>query len=676
LSLNRLLFTLALAAVGKPCIAQESARDTTRIMDAEVLEIRIPVPLEQAAPSVSTLSRTDLQNGYSPDLQDALNTLPGVQMDTRGLGGSRRLQIRSSGLRSPFGVRNVQMVMDGFILTNASGNAPLELWNPQWIHRLEVLRGPIGAVFGNGYGGALVAQSLPQFDDLASEIRGYGRFAQTQETGFSYTSVKDHSALITRAFWSENSGYRDQEANTKHQAEIHYLLRNSPKSTQHFWTGWMQAQWELPGSLNREDFVFNPRRAPGSDYDAHVFRERTWAAWGMVQEKIARSGFWLYSQWSQKTNPYGTSRFYNGDKAENETFVSARFSRVQSWPLLERGKISWDQSAMARFERFSLTERDLYGEYDRPRYEVNSNTSNFWIAQSGRLEFNDRWRLDAQIGLEHFGRDSDGTRRVLSGITDSLAPYFESYAGWELTPFAQLSYEIRPEALVFLQFGTGTNHPTSFELVDPLSYAPADLTAELAHSWESGIRWHGEWQATQGNLALLLYHQNVSNAIALVPGPSDGLFMANVDGLVMNGIEFSGQATHTVDSKSRIDIRFWGNLNQHAFRPFAQVVPGTPLHTAGSSGTIHHGYVSIGWQHEWYDRVKLHDDKNDWSSPHHRLNGFVSLGNADQRWQFGVRNLLDSTYSSWLQTNAFGGKYFNPAPPRQFWLSWTWTLPI
>ena len=661
--------------MGARGIAQEPSLDTTRITGAEVLTVRIPVPIERAAPSVSTLSETDLQNGYSPDLQDALNTLPGVQMDTRGLGGSRRLQIRSSGLRSPFGVRNIQMVMDGFILTNASGNAPLELWNPQWMDRLEVLRGPIGAVFGNGYGGALVAQSLPRFDDLATTFQGYGRFAQAQESGFSYTSVNERSALVTRGFWSENSGYRDQEANSKRQAEIHYLLRNSPHTTHHFWTGWMQAHWELPGSLNAEDFLLDPRRAPGADYNAHVFRDRKWAAWSVVQEKEARTGFWLYNQWSHKDNPYGTTPFYNGDKAEGETFVSARFSRVQSWAMRDLGKFTWDQSAMARLERFRLTERDLYGGSDLPRYEVSSNTSNFWIAQSARFEFNERWRFDAQLGVEHFGRESDGTRRVMNGLVASLAPYYESYSNWEFTPFAQLSCDAGTQSTVFVQFGTGTNHPTSFELVEPLTYIPANLTAEFAQSWESGVRWHGERKATKGQATFLIYHQNVLNAIALVPGPTDGLFLANTDGLIMNGIELSGRVMHALGAKARIDVRIWGNLNQHTFRPFAQIVPGTPLHTAGSSGSIDCKSVSFGWQHEWYDRVKLHDYKDDWSAAHHRLNAFLRLTHHDQRWQIGVRNLLDAAYSSWLQSNAFGGKYFNPAPPRQFWLSWTWILP-
>ena len=133
--------------------------DTTAVKPAEVLALRIPSTADQTAANVSLLDVTALQNGNSPDLQDALNSIPGIFMETRGTGGSRRLQMRSSGLRSPFGVRNVLMLMDGFVLTNASGNSPLEMWNPQWLHRLEVVKGPVGALYGNAYGGALIASS-------------------------------------------------------------------------------------------------------------------------------------------------------------------------------------------------------------------------------------------------------------------------------------------------------------------------------------------------------------------------------------------------------------------------------------------------------------------------------------------------------------------------------------
>ena len=81
--------------------------------------------------------------------------------------------MRSSGLRSPFGVRNVLMLMDGFVLTNASGNSPLEMWNPQWLQRLEVVKGPVGALYGNAYGGAPIASSLAPSSVLQNTTRGY-----------------------------------------------------------------------------------------------------------------------------------------------------------------------------------------------------------------------------------------------------------------------------------------------------------------------------------------------------------------------------------------------------------------------------------------------------------------------------------------------------------------------
>lgn len=153
--------------------------DTTEVKEAQVWALRIPTLESRTAGSITRLNAETLQNGFSPDLQDVLNSQPGVSMDTRGAGGSRRLQIRSSGLRSPFGVRNIQLLLDGFILTNASGNSPLELVNPQWIHTLEVLRGPTGALVGNSYGGALIGRSIPTLAQASSHLRSYARVAST-----------------------------------------------------------------------------------------------------------------------------------------------------------------------------------------------------------------------------------------------------------------------------------------------------------------------------------------------------------------------------------------------------------------------------------------------------------------------------------------------------------------
>ena len=233
--------------------------DTTAVEAAEVLALRIPSTAAKAASNIAVLEATALQNGHSPDLQDALNSVPGIFMETRGTGGSRRLQMRSSGLRSPFGVRNVLMLMDGFVLTNASGNSPLELWNPQWLDRLEVVKGPVGALYGNAYGGALIGSSLPALQRLQDATSGYAVLRSpgaganggwSMESGFSHTQRLGHhqnQAVHVRMFWNDTPGYRQQEYNHRNQAEMHVMHTEKSGAEQHTWIGWMDAEWDRLG---------------------------------------------------------------------------------------------------------------------------------------------------------------------------------------------------------------------------------------------------------------------------------------------------------------------------------------------------------------------------------------------------------------------------------------------
>ena len=83
-----------------------------------------------------------LVDGFgSADLAPALNALPGVLMETRGAGGSRRLNIRGSALRSPFAVRNTMLFVRGFLLTEADGTSPMEWLEPSWTGPMSLVSG-------------------------------------------------------------------------------------------------------------------------------------------------------------------------------------------------------------------------------------------------------------------------------------------------------------------------------------------------------------------------------------------------------------------------------------------------------------------------------------------------------------------------------------------------------
>jgi hypothetical protein len=65
--------------------------------------------IERIPASIGYVDKEILESNDQSSLQPSLNTIAGVMMESRGYGGSHRLNIRGSSLRSPFAVRNVKM---------------------------------------------------------------------------------------------------------------------------------------------------------------------------------------------------------------------------------------------------------------------------------------------------------------------------------------------------------------------------------------------------------------------------------------------------------------------------------------------------------------------------------------------------------------------------------------
>ena len=684
LALAAFLFSSSATIAGD----EQSNSDTTVVETATISALRIPTPEDRVSGNVHRLNAEALQNGKSPDLEDALNSLPGVRMETRGFGGSRRLQIRSSGIRAPFAVRNVHMLMDGFVLTNASGISPLDTWNPQWMAELEVLKGPVGAIYGSGYGGVLLGQSLHRYSSAnASQLKGYSRIASngsnsgvslsemSSESGFQWQSVADSIEWTMRGFWSETPGGRLHESNGRKQVEVHRRKANDRARFTHLWLGWMDASWDLPGSLNASDAANSPAQSPGGTYDAHVDRMRSWLGYSSVRKQSDKqSGLWVYLQHSDKENPFGTSAFFNGYKDESEQFSSVRWWTAKSKSLGNDFKLTWDKTAILRAERLSLKETDLPTSTDTYRYNIESITTNAWASSGGRLE-NDNWQFDVQIALKWMQRSTEGEGSGNGSIDENdYLPIVENYAHLTALPYFGLSRKLNDYGRVFLQYGKAASHPTTFELVDPDNYTALNLSPERANAIELG--WKGEIPAANSFItySLQAYQQLVSDAIASVPAANDGVYVDNIEGLKMTGIEAFFQTNLNLANQHTLHLQTQASLNRHSFEQVAETLPGTPLHASSFLVAYAAKKWTISAMHYWNDQMPLHNSKDDWSNAHQRLDAWLSLQSRANVWQFGVRNVLNAQYSSWFQTNAFGGRYFNPAPGRLIWLSWKWQI--
>jgi iron complex outermembrane receptor protein len=80
--------------------------------------------------------------------------------------------------------------------------------------------------------------------------------------------------------------------------------------------------------------------------------------------------------------------------------------------------------------------------------------------------------------------------------------------------------------------------------------------------------------------------------------------------------------------------------------------------------------------HRFNDKIPLEDDNSMYSEAYHLVQTKLGwkgtiLDRLDANFGFGIDNLLNETYSRGFDINAFGGGYFQPAPERNWFLTFS-----
>ena len=633
-------------------------------LDSAAVSAYAPLlPSEQMAMSLWTAD-TALATGFgSPDVANALNAIPGVLMETRGLGGSRRLSIRGSSLRSPFAVRNTMLFVHGFCLTEADGTSPVEWLEPRWSAPLRVVSGPAATSYGGAYGGAILVE--PDFQPGVAQVRtSFGTTGRSSGLQ-SHTSVlASERGWEARLAHAQNTGYRTWEGNERWQAELSRRWQGD-KATHHTWLAVLDASWDLPGSVDSLTAAETPEFAPGGQYNAHVQRRRALAGHHLHVSDVTVFGnrstidVWALMRLTDKVNPFGTSPFFNGYKEESGAGASLRLR--QRWAPIERPswtiQAEWNALGSLDQGRFELWDDPVLAAMGAQLYNL---TMQGWQAQwtpSVAMSHHKGWRLEASVAASARGRAADGT----ASDTTYSAPF--NAAEW--LPRVGISKALGPKLSVFSQASTGYSDPTNFETLpfEDGADASATLVSERARSVEVGLRLPG--------LECVLYHQSVQSPIVEQVDSLGISTFVNADApLQMQGLETRGQWQSTHHALSLA-----ATLQHHLLN--GKGMPGSPPWMANVQWMWQPQWAPMWTAHTWIrglGETPLNND-NTVSHPSH-LTANVELtcnvpGHGVQV-TLGCRNLTNTAYSGWQQVNAFGGRFYNPAPPRTFTVGLTW----
>ena len=191
---------------------QQVPEDTIPLPALEVTVLRTPFQQNAAPFAVSAVQGEELRRGKSGVfLQETLQGLPGVQVQSRfNPAVGDRIAIRGFGARAQFGLRGIRVLVDGIPATLPDGQSTLDHLDVATLGRVEALRGPGSAIFGNASGGVLSFStrrpSLAPFDLEVEGLGGSNGLARGQVTASGTVGRTGYLITGSKQTWD---GYRD-----------------------------------------------------------------------------------------------------------------------------------------------------------------------------------------------------------------------------------------------------------------------------------------------------------------------------------------------------------------------------------------------------------------------------------------------------------------------------------
>lgn len=174
------LFTLTAPGLSAQASPVDSARADSaaqRLGAVRVEVTRSGLDLDRIAWSVGAQTSADLRRAQPTlGIDEALNNIPGVVVSNRyNYAVDQRLSIRGAGSRANFGLRGVKVLIDGVPQSLPDGQGQLTNLDLASVSRVEVLRGSASSLYGNGSGGVLAfTTDLTAPDRLGVSLRTLG----------------------------------------------------------------------------------------------------------------------------------------------------------------------------------------------------------------------------------------------------------------------------------------------------------------------------------------------------------------------------------------------------------------------------------------------------------------------------------------------------------------------
>ena len=618
-----------------------------------------------ATASIAKISNMDLNRMAATTLVPAFNMVPGVRLEERAP-ASYRISIRGSALRSPFGVRNVKVYWNGLPLTEPNGTTALNLIDLGSVDRTEILKGPAASSFGAGTGGVINLATRTEYNPENNlNVRYTAGSYGTHHAQIMASHGTTHSSLEARAQHYRTQGYRDHSAV---QRTVGQLSGSWSKGLTRYTSTLLLSHlnYQIPGGLTAEQFAENPRQARprSASQNSSIFQRR--ALWGHV---IKVGGY----QWEAYTSLYGSI----GD-FENPFILDYKREFNLGTGLRSVAEIYGNQwkVQIGLEQQFAYDDAQNLGNVDGVadtlRFHDEIYTRQGFTFLHGEYQVTPKLTFTGGLSLNY-------SRYRVNRIYPQPQPFTRQFNPL-LAP--QLGASLKTTfGTLFYQAAFGFSPPTLDEVRTNEGSLNTNLEAERGFNNELGFRIGRPGDAPR--LSLSLFHFALRQTITTYTNADGVVLFRNAGQTQQFGVELSGKERW---SGQHWNLQYEYAYTGHFFRFQTYETGGQDYSGNQLTGVAPHSlsqglylnlyrHWQINAQHRWSSAIPLTDANTVFADPFHTLSAKLSwrwLGASHIVELFmGVDNALDARYSLGNDLNAFGGRYFQPAPGRTFLLGLT-----
>jgi iron complex outermembrane receptor protein len=674
--------------------------DTVSLEPVVVSATHTALPAFAVPASVSVVDGDALREAQlGVNLSEGVGAIPGlVARDRQNYAQDEQVQIRGFGARASFGLRGIRVYVDGIPSTLPDGQGWVSNLDLGSVDRVEVLRGPYSALYGNSSGGVIQAFTRP------------GTGAPVVTPGFAAGSNGEvrESTRLTGANGAvgydvdlthfQTDGFRDHSAAVRNFANVRLDFPTDPQGRMMLVLNSVTSPTaQDPLGLTRAQFIGAPRTV-----DPAALKYNTRKTFDQTQVGIG---------YERELGPDDTLsvHLYNGDRNAEQYQAITVAAQTPGSPgaVIDLGRsysggdLHWSRQSGPASAPLTFTAGLAYDALDELRLgHLNYSGPSAHptaLGVTGALRRNQSntvrdldeyaqllWQFlpawSATAGLRH-SRVDFGSTDMPAGAAKTTVYSSAVYSA--SLPVLGVAYEPDRAVHLYANIGKGFETPT----LNELAYRPNGLRGlnfglqpDHSRNTEAGVKARFEGVGEIDAAAFLI---DTSDEIVTQTNSGGHAVYQNAGATRRDGVELGWQRDFARDGRAQLAYTLLDATYREAYVTCLTTPCAAPNRTVAAGSRIpgiarSNLYAALGWHPPagWQAGIDARaasavyaDDINSQAAPGYAIAGVRAGYRAVfGRWDLNafarIDNLLDRKYAGSVIVDETSLRFFEPAPGR------------